>query len=42
MTGEELRVRYFTAMRGADLDATLALFADDAGLTEPMRSYRCG
>lgn len=30
MTGQDLRDCYFTAMRGADLGAVLALFADDA------------
>ena len=42
MTGDELRSRYFTAMRGADLDGVLALFADDAAAILPDGKERIG
>jgi SnoaL-like domain len=42
MTGEELRNRYFTAMRRADLDGVLALFADDAVAILPDGNVRDG
>jgi ketosteroid isomerase-like protein len=35
MTGEELRTRYFDAMRAADLDAVLALFDEQAVVILP-------
>jgi hypothetical protein len=42
MTGEDLRGRYFPAMRGADLDAVLALFAEDAAVILPDGAERVG
>lgn len=36
MTGEELRTRYFTAMRGADKATVLGLFAENAVAFCPM------
>jgi hypothetical protein len=42
MTGEELRERYFNAMRGADLDGVLALFADNAVAILPDGNVRNG
>jgi SnoaL-like domain len=42
MTGKELRDRYFTAMRGADLDGVLALFAEDAIAILPDGNLRDG
>lgn len=42
MTGEELKHHYFTAMRGADLEGVLALFADDAVVILPDGKERAG
>lgn len=42
MTGEELRDRYFTAMRAADKESVLALFADDAVAILPDGKERVG
>jgi SnoaL-like domain len=42
MTGEELRTRYFSAMRSADLDVVLALFSDDARAILPDGQERIG
>jgi SnoaL-like domain len=42
MTGEELRDKYFSAMRGADLSAVLALFSEDAVAILPDGKQRVG
>jgi SnoaL-like domain len=42
MTGDELRRRYFTAMRAADKAAVLALFAEDAVAILPDGNSREG
>jgi SnoaL-like domain len=42
MTGDELRDRYFSAMRGADLAGVLSLFAENASAILPDGNARVG